>query len=155
MSEMDQILVQEEDPGIIEDRLVDLEARISQEFSQGKLEDLHYHMLQDIIITRRGEARKAEISSKFGRLPQKIVNDLDEMLKDGKISQMEYRGFVATISKSGSLSPAQKEDLSRMIGEWEAEDKDDEDGKDTGEEKETRDEIDEMLNELSGGEGSG
>jgi parallel beta-helix repeat protein len=135
MVEMDQIMAHEEDPGIIEDRLVDLEAKIDQEFAQGKLEDLHYHMLQDIIITRKGDVRKAEISSKFGRLPRKVVKDLDEMLKDGKISQVEYQGFVTTISKSESLSPNQKKELSRVIGEWEAEDKDGEEEEEKKKEK--------------------
>jgi hypothetical protein len=157
MAEMDQIISQEEDPGIIEDRLVDLEVKINNEFAQGKLEDLHYHMLQDIIITRRGEARKAEISSKFGRLPQRIIKDLDEMLKDGKISQVEYQGFVATISKSESLSPAQKEELSRMIEEWEAEDKDSvgEGGTKEKMEQKTDNEIDEIINEINGEDKSG
>jgi parallel beta-helix repeat protein len=150
MVEMDLILSREKDPGIIEDTLVELEDKINQEFSQGKLEDLHYHMLQDIIIAKRGEARKAEITSKFGRLPQRIINDLDEMLKDGKISQLEYQGFVATISKSESLSPAQKEELSKMIGEWEDEDKDATEGeppeeKDESEEKPEKSEEDEEM----------
>ena len=55
------------------------------------------------------------------------------MLRDGKISQVEYQGFVGTISKSESLSPAQKDELSKMIGEWEAEDKDIEEGEESKE----------------------
>jgi hypothetical protein len=79
-------------------------------------------MLQDIISGRRGEARKAEISQKFDRLPEGVMQNLDEMLKDGKISKEEYEGFVATISKTTTLSPYEKKELSKMIGKWESED---------------------------------
>jgi hypothetical protein len=79
-------------------------------------------MLQDIISSRRGEARKAEITQRFDRLPEGVVKNLDEMLKDGKISREEYEGFVATISKTTTLSPYEKKELSKMIGKWEVED---------------------------------
>ncbi len=46
------------------------------------------------------------------------------MLKDGKISKEEYATFVSTVSKSESLTPEEKEELSDMIGRWEEEDKD-------------------------------
>jgi parallel beta-helix repeat protein len=128
MVEMDKILSEDEDPDVIEDKLVDFEAQIREEFSQGKLEDLHFLMLEEIISSRKGEVRKAEVTQKFGRLPKNVLQDLDKMLEDGNITKEEYEDFVSTISKSESLSPAQKAELSTMIGEWEAEDKDGEEG---------------------------
>jgi hypothetical protein len=128
MVEMDEILSQDEDADVIEDRLVEFETQIREEFAQGKLEDLHFLMLEEIISSRKGEVRKAEVTQKFGRLPKNVLQDLDKMLEDGNITKEEYNDFVATISKSESLSPAQKEELSKMIGEWEAEDKDEEEG---------------------------
>jgi parallel beta-helix repeat protein len=139
MVEMDEILSQDEDADVIEDRLVEFEDQIREEFSQGKLEDLHFLMLNEIIASRKGEVRKAEVTQKFGRLPKSVLQDLDKMLEDGNITKEEYEDFIGTISKSESLSPAQKKELSKMIGEWEAEDKDGEggeDGKDSGDTKE-------------------
>jgi hypothetical protein len=122
--EMDQILSDDEDPDVIEDKLVNFETQIREEFSQGKLEDLHFLMLEEIIASRKSEVRKAEVTQKFGRLPKSVLQDLDKMLDDGNITKEEYEDFIGTISKSESLSPAQKEELSKMIGEWEKEDKD-------------------------------
>jgi hypothetical protein len=122
MMEMDRI-EEEEDPEVVEEKLIGLETQIKEEFSQGKLEDLHFLMLQEIMAGKQGEFRKAEVTRKFGRLPKGILKDLDEMLKDGKISREEYESFVSTISKTEGLSDKDKEELSRMIGEWEVEDK--------------------------------
>lgn len=125
MAEIDEVsTTYGDDPEGYEERLGEIETRINSEFLAGKIEDLHFHMLQDIIISRRGEVRRAEISQKFERLPEGIVKDLDEMLKDGKISRGEYENFVATISKSKSLSPREKEELEKVIGKWEVEDED-------------------------------
>lgn len=140
---MDNILDGDEDPEVIEDKLVDFEARIKEEFAQGKLEDLHYLMLQEIVASKKGETRKAEVEQKFGRLPKNVLNDLDEMLADGKISQKEYEDFVFTISKSESLSPAQKEELSKMISEWEVEDKDSEEGEGSKEKEKPKKDVEE------------
>jgi parallel beta-helix repeat protein len=165
MVEMDEILSKDEDPDVIEDRLVEFEAQIREEFAQGKLEDLHFLMLNEIISSRKGEVRKAEVTQKFGRLPKNVLQDLDKMLEDGNISKQEYEDFVATISKSESLSPAQKNELSKMIGDWEAKDIDEEEGekkkekpKEEDEEKEspppppppeeTKDEDDEKIAEI-------
>jgi hypothetical protein len=148
MVEMDEILSEDLDPDVIEDKLVDFEVQIREEFSQGKLEDLHFLMLEEIISSRKGEVRKAEVTQRFGRLPKNVLKDLDEMLADGKISQKEYEDFVGTISKSESLSPSQKEELSKMIGEWEVEDMD------TGQEpssekvKPKKSQIDEEIDDI-------
>jgi parallel beta-helix repeat protein len=123
MMEMDRI-EEEEDPEVVEEKLTGLEIKIKEEFSQGKLEDLHFLMLQEIMAGKQGEFRKAEVTRRFGRLPKSILRDLDEMLKDGKIRREEYESFVSTISKTEGLSVQEKEELSRMIGEWEVEDKD-------------------------------
>jgi hypothetical protein len=123
MMEMDRI-EEEEDPEVVEEKLTGLEIKIKEEFSQGKLEDLHFLMLQEIMAGKQGEFRKAEVTRRFGRLPKGILRDLDEMLKDGKIRREEYESFVSTISKTEGLSAQEKEELSRMIGEWEVEDKD-------------------------------
>jgi polyhydroxyalkanoate synthesis regulator phasin len=112
-------------------------------------------MLQDIISGRRGEARKAEISQKFDRLPEGVVKNLDEMLKDGKISKDEYEGFVATISKTTTLSPYEKKELSKMIGKWESEDgslpeETPPPPEKTKPKKTEEDEIDDIINSLNG-----
>jgi hypothetical protein len=125
MADIDAISAAEyEDPMEYEQKLNEVEGRINEEFLAGKIEDLHFHMLQDIIISRRAEIRRATISQKFEKLPEGIEKDLDEMLRDGKISREEYESFVATISMTKSLTPDQKKELSRMIGKWEVEDKD-------------------------------
>jgi parallel beta-helix repeat protein len=125
MAEIEEVSVQkEENPQEYEEKLSDIEAKINDEFSQGKIEDLHFLMLQEIIAGHRGGIRKAAITRKFGGLPEGILKELDEMLKDGKISREEYDGFVGTISKTKSLSSEEKEELSKIIGEWEVEDKD-------------------------------
>ena len=80
-------------------------------------------MLQEIFTNRRSQVRKAAITQKFDRLPEGVVKELDEMLKDGRISREEYEGFVGTISKTKSLSVGEKRELQRMISEWEVEDK--------------------------------
>lgn len=164
MVEMDKILSEDEDPDVIKDKLVDFEAQIREEFSQGKLEDLHFLMLEEIISSRKSEVRKAEVTQKFGRLPKNVLQDLDKMLDDGNITKEEYEDFVGTISKSESLSPAQKKELSNMIGEWEAEDKDGEEGEGSkdkekpkkaveekeapSEKEEPKEDIDEEIDEI-------
>jgi hypothetical protein len=60
----------------------------------------------------------------FGRLPAGVVKDLDNMLKDGKITPEEYEGFVATISMTESLTPEEKDELSKVIEKWGVEDDD-------------------------------
>jgi parallel beta-helix repeat protein len=157
MAEIDEIsTTKEEDPVEYDYKLSELEDKISSEFKGGHIEDLHFMMLKDIISSRRGEARKAEISQKFDRLPEGVVKNLDEMLKDGKISREEYEGFVATISKTTTLSPYEKKELSQMIGKWESED-----GSLPEEplppppeklkpKKDEEDEIDEIINSLNG-----
>jgi hypothetical protein len=125
MTEIDEIsTTSEEDPMEYEYRLNEVEDKINSEFKSGHIEDLHYLMLQEILTTRRGEARRAEISQKFDRLPEGVVKNLDEMLKDGKISRNEYEGFVSTISKTTALSPFEKKELSNMIEKWGVEDED-------------------------------
>jgi hypothetical protein len=123
MMETDR-LMEEEDPSTVEEKLLEVEKQIKEEFSQGKIEDLHFLLLQEIIAGKRGEMRKAAVTRKFGRLPEGVLRDLDAMLKDGKISREEYGTFVSTISKSESLTPEEKDELSDMIGRWEEEDKD-------------------------------
>ncbi len=148
---------EDEDVEVVEEKLEGIENRIKDEFSQGKIEDLHFLMLQDIIDSKRGEIRKAEITQKFGGLPEGILTDLDEMLKDGKISRDEYEVFVSTISKTKSLSPYEKKELSRMIGEWEVEDKESPQERSSGEkvkpkkskEDEELDHALDFLNELN------
>jgi hypothetical protein len=124
MAEIEEISEgKDENPIEYENRLNDLDDRINDDFKQGNIEDLHYLMLQEIITTKRGEIRKATISQRFEKLPEGVTTELDDMLKDGKISREEYEGFVATISQTKSLTPDQRKELSRMIGEWEVEDK--------------------------------
>jgi hypothetical protein len=125
MTEIDEIsTTQDEDPMEYEHRLNELDDKINSEFKSGHIEDLHYLMLQEIMTTRRGEARRAAISQKFDRLPEGVMQNLDEMLQDGKISKTEYEGFVATISKTTTLSPFEKKELSSMIEKWGVEDED-------------------------------
>ncbi|UCF08204.1 MAG: right-handed parallel beta-helix repeat-containing protein [Thermoplasmata archaeon] len=124
MMEMDRVMEEEEDPSAVDDKLEEFEQQIREEFSQGKLEDLHFLLLQEVIASKRGAVRKAVVTRKFGRLPEGVIKDLDEMLKDGKISKEEYGTFMSTISKSETLSPQEKEELSKMIAKWEEEDKD-------------------------------
>jgi hypothetical protein len=156
MAEIDEISAhKDEDPIGTENKLNDLEARINDEFRQGHIEDLHYLMLQEIITAQRGGIRKAAISKRFEGLPEGVTKELDDMLKDGKISHAEYQGFVATMSQTTSLTPYQRKELSRMIGEWEVEDKDSI-PKDSQTEKvkpqdqDTEDELDEFMNSLNG-----
>jgi len=122
MLEIDRIS-EEEDPETQDEKLTELETQLKEDFAQGKLEDLHFLMLQEIIVSKKGEIRKAEVTRKFGKLPEGILKELDEMLKDGNINREEYESFVATISKTKGLSAEEKEELSKMIGEWEDEDK--------------------------------
>lgn len=125
MAEIEEISEgKDENPVEYENRLNDLDDRINDDFKQGNIEDLHFLMLQEIITTKRTEVRRATISQRFEKLPEGVSTELDDMLKDGKISREEYEGFVATISQTKSLTPGQRKELSRMIGEWEVEDKD-------------------------------
>jgi hypothetical protein len=124
MTEIDDISDQKEvSPAEYEHKINELEDRINNDFREGNIEDLHYLMLQDILATRRGDIRKATISRKFEKLPEGVTRELDEMLKDGKISREEYENFVATISMTKSLTGDQKKELSKMIEKWEFEDK--------------------------------
>jgi hypothetical protein len=76
------------------------------------------------------------------------MEELDEMLQDGKISKEEYEGFVTTISKTKTLTSEEKKELSDMIERWEEEDKDSMEDIGKGEESvELEDEIDEELGE--------
>ncbi|MCK5562284.1 MAG: right-handed parallel beta-helix repeat-containing protein, partial [Thermoplasmata archaeon] len=81
-------------PEKYERKLTALEERINAEFKEGKIEDLHYLMLQEILAGHRGEHRRAEVTRKFRSLPQGITQNLDEMLKDGKITRKEYMAFA-------------------------------------------------------------
>ncbi len=125
MTEINNITSDKElEPGEFDEKMDDVESRLNEEFQSGKIEDLHFHMIQDTIATRRRDFRKAEVSEKFEGLPKWITQEMEVMLKDGKISRTEYEGFVSIISKTKGLTPQQKEELSEMIGEWEGEDKD-------------------------------
>ena len=125
MTEIDELTKDTDlSPEEYEEKLSDIEARINDEFKQGLIEDLHYLMLQDMIASKRGEARKAVVASMFGRLPAGVVRDLDNMLKDGKITPEEYEGFVATISMTESLTSEEKDELSKVIEKWGEQDDD-------------------------------
>jgi hypothetical protein len=150
MAEIDELTKNTElSPEEYEERLSDIEARINDEFKQGLIEDLHYLMLQDLVASKRGEARKAEVASMFGRLPAGVVKDLDNMLKDGKISPEEYEGFVATISMTESLTPDEKDELSKVIEKWGVEDEDitSQDSQSV-KDKIIKDELDEMIDDI-------
>jgi parallel beta-helix repeat protein len=125
MAEIDEIsTTQEENPLEYENRINEIEDNINSDFKSGNIEDLHYLMLQEILTTRRGHVRKAAITQKFDKLPEGVANELDEMLKDGKISKEEYQSFVATMNMTKTLTADQKKELSKMIEKWEFEDKD-------------------------------
>jgi hypothetical protein len=148
MAEIDEISSEELAPEDYDAKFDELEERINNEFREGKIEDLHFLMLQELIATRRSEVRKAEVSRKFEKLPEGIMEELDEMLQDGKISKEEYEGFVTTISKTKTLTSEEKKELSDMIERWEEEDKDSMEDIGKGEESvELEDEIDEELGE--------
>ncbi|UCE73574.1 MAG: right-handed parallel beta-helix repeat-containing protein [Methanomassiliicoccales archaeon] len=155
MAEIDEISAGlYEDPEEYERKLNELEEKINSEFKEGNIEDLHYLMLQEIIASKRGEVRKAEVSRKFEKLPEGVVKDLNDMLKDGKISREEYESFVATISMTKALTPYQKKELSKMIEKWEVKDKgsvEEEAAAEKVEPKkdETDKEIDEIINSLN------
>jgi hypothetical protein len=110
------------DPTKFERKLNEVEVQINTEFKEGKIEDLHYLMLQEIITSKRGDVRRAEVSRKFQSLPKGITENLDDMLKDGKITKEEYMAFVSTIQKSETLTPYERQELSRMVEKWEVED---------------------------------
>ncbi len=158
MLELDRVIEEDEDPDVKDEKLTEFQDRIKEEFSSGQLDDLHFLLLQEVLASKRGEIRKAAISEKFERLPEGVVKDLDDMLKDGKITKGEYESFVATISKSKTLSPREKEELSKMIEKWEdvdkeedkGEDKEEDKGEDKEEDKEEESEIDNILQELTG-----
>jgi hypothetical protein len=125
MTEIDEISTrQSEDPIGYENELNEIEDNINTDFKDGNIEDLHYLMLQEILTTRRGHVRKAAITQKFDKLPEGVTSELDEMLKDGKITKEEYEHFVATISMTKTLTGDQKKELSKIIEKWEVEDKD-------------------------------
>jgi hypothetical protein len=150
MTEIDDLSSQKEgDPGEYEHKLNELEDKINNDFRDGHIEDLHYLMLQDMISSRRGDVRKATISEKFEGLPEGVTKELDDMLKDGKISHEEYEGFAATISQTKSLTPDQRKELNRMIEKWEVEDKEsiDEDST-TKKVKPKQEEFDEVMDEI-------
>ncbi|UCE38329.1 MAG: right-handed parallel beta-helix repeat-containing protein [Thermoplasmata archaeon] len=124
MAEIDEISEGKgEDPVEYENKLNELDARINDEFKQGNIEDLHFLMLEEIMVSKRGEIRRAAVAHKFEELPEGVTRELDEMLADGRISREEYEGFVMTISQTSSLTATQRKELSRMIGDWEVEDK--------------------------------
>jgi hypothetical protein len=114
--------MKDKDPEKYESELSELEEKISAEFKEGKLEDLHYLMLQELIATKRGEGRRASVSKKFQSLPKGIADNLDEMLKDGKITKEEYQTFVLMMQKSKTLTPYEKKELSKIVSRWEVED---------------------------------
>jgi hypothetical protein len=125
MAEIDEISTrQDENPVVYQSQLNELEDKINSDFRAGNVEDLHYLMLQEILATRRGDVRKAAISQKFEKLPEGVASELDDMLKDGKITKEEYQSFVATMNMTKSLTGDQKKELSKMIEKWEFEDKD-------------------------------
>jgi hypothetical protein len=130
-----------------------VEDKINMDFKDGNIEDLHYLMLQEILTTRRGDIRKAAISQKFDKLPEGVANELDEMLKDGKISRDEYQSFVATMNMTKSLTGDQKKELSKMIEKWEFEDNDLVEGDSSDEKVEPKtDEDQEKVEEMKSSE---
>ncbi|UCG70029.1 MAG: right-handed parallel beta-helix repeat-containing protein [Thermoplasmata archaeon] len=153
MTEIDDISSQkEEDPGEYEHKLNELEDKINSDFREGHIEDLHYLMLQDMLTSRRGDVRRATISQKFEGLPEGVTKELDDMLKDGKISHEEYEGFVATISQTKSLSPDQRKELNRMIEKWEVEDKESINEEPTTKKvKPEKEEFDDVMDEIING----
>jgi parallel beta-helix repeat protein len=114
--------LKEKNPAKFEKKLNELEEQINKEFKEGKIEDLHYLMLQEIIASKRGDVRRAEVTRKFQSLPKGIADNLDDMLKDGKITRDEYIAFVSTIQKSQTLTPYERQELSQMVEKWEVED---------------------------------
>jgi len=123
MDELEDISkLKEKDPEKYETRLNELEERINTEFREGKMEDLHFLMLQELIGTKRGEVRRATVSKKFRSLPKGIADNLEEMLKDDKITKEEYMSFVATMQKSKTLTPYERKELSKLVSKWEVED---------------------------------
>jgi hypothetical protein len=123
MDEIEEISkLKDKDPEKYETRLNELEEKVNTEFRDGKMEDLHFLMLQELLATKRGEVRRATVSKKFRSLPKGIASNLEEMLKDDKISKDEYMSFVATMQKSKTLTPYEKKELSKMVSKWEVED---------------------------------
>jgi parallel beta-helix repeat protein len=154
MAEIDEISTrQDENPIVYQNQLNELEEKINSDFRAGNVEDLHYLMLQEILATRRGDVRKAAISQKFEKLPEGVASELDDMLKDGKITKDEYQSFVATMNMTKSLTGDQKKELSKMIEKWEFEDKDLVEGDSPSEKIEPKkDKVDENIEEMMGSE---
>jgi len=102
-----------------ESELYNIKEKIERDFSKGKLSEESFSLLDSRIDKYLGEIRKG-IITKF-ELSPKIRKELNEMLKDGIITEDEYKRFSKMNLKE--LSKEDREKLERLMKKWKEENK--------------------------------
>ncbi len=98
-----------------ESAIYNVKEEIERDFSKGKLNDQALALLETRVDKYLGNIRKDVLKTNV-ELPADILRDLDKMLKDGFISEEEYKKFASM--DIASLSKKDQEKLKSLVQKW-------------------------------------
>ena len=117
MHKIEQIKDKEKTPKDKEIELLALKKQIKKEFSSGLISENHYIILERELDDALGEARKTIVEHKV-IMPEKLKEDVDEILEDGVVTKEEYKIAAKKIMASEELTDEEKTKLNKLMMHW-------------------------------------
>ncbi|UCH89632.1 MAG: right-handed parallel beta-helix repeat-containing protein [Thermoplasmata archaeon] len=119
MKEIEAIMKKwKDDPDAAEEKLVALAETIETDFSEGRIEDFHFILLDRQVKESLRDIRQSKLKRGFGTLPDNLKREINIMLEDGQISDKEYRTFITVMSQSDGITPEDKAELRKLMRSW-------------------------------------
>jgi hypothetical protein len=121
MKKIDEIKKEAISPSEKEKKFFDLRDLIKSEFSEGKIEESHYLVLEREIETTTTRIRKESIKGDLED-HKGIKREVEEALEDGVITDEEYAILEKRIIQDKDLTASERKNLLSKLSQWARED---------------------------------
>jgi hypothetical protein len=101
--------------------LMEVNARIKQDMEKERLTNIQLTMLKEQYDDKYMELRKTELNRRMGKLPQKVENNIKEIIKDKIITQDELAGMSSLMTRlrdSKDFNAQKKARLQGLLRDW-------------------------------------
>lgn len=105
-------------PSACESALGVRRSRVRRLVLDGKLTEMHGVLLDKRIEELLKDLRRQAIDARLGYLPHGMVNLLQGMIADGRVSVLERQHFLDALARDAFLTEAQREDVRALVDGW-------------------------------------